>query len=579
MPTLPLLNEWHGTMKSRARNRILPSTPRYSVLLLPGKSCHDIKLLIQNNKVTPYTHFTLVESRKAFIPAIQRQLQKLNVSHYSIHAGPLHTLKLDRNIDFAFLDILGMADAAYVQWLIKELKPRLAPRADLLFTFNCTIRNSRLMKSVRQHLETHQLKAFTDLLDQLNTTNHWVVAYQALVMFVMEGYRYHIEPPHPYNDKTKMVLLGCRQTTSDPNAQQPFNLSHLLANTNPKTKTKVNANKTIAKTTTQIIKIEDQEYDCTVETVPLNTLTLDPENPRLVAHFYGKQLSQKQIEEALQKYEDIPDLYARIKSDGALLEPLIVSHDGTIKEGNRRFIACQQLLKDGFENFRSITVRRLPKNFPHHALLSLLLEQHTGKREWKSFATAKMIYDGYKNGVSKRTLSLRIGRKKAQSDDRVAHMIRAFEMTLSFIKNYPKHNDYATMYAIFLEAVRSSTLRDRLDLDQTFKSQLAQWFVQNRIADTRQIRILGKILNNDCSRRLWYRGTTLEECKEYVEHFPPNEPWQLLSDTTRALNEAGRHCVKQFQQSPSLQRKLDLLEAAIAGFRDDAGIHEKKLGK
>lgn len=157
------------------------------------------------------------------------------------------------------------------------------------------------------------------------------------------------------------------------------------------------------------INIAGLAVDVTYEEVPLNTLSLDPENPRirLQRKFSGRKRASTQAElmDLMRAQTGYDPLHKQIRTDGGLSDPLMVRYDGRIVEGNTRFTVMSVLFKTpgGAEKWANAPIIRLPKNVPEKVIQLQMAGFHvSGKTKWRAAAKADQIYNLIE--ISKATL-------------------------------------------------------------------------------------------------------------------------------------------------------------------------------
>ncbi len=134
------------------------------------------------------------------------------------------------------------------------------------------------------------------------------------------------------------------------------------------------------------------------ELVALEKLKLDPQNPRIRLQLsLGGAPTPKQDEllEVIRSQSGYDPLFKQIRDQGAVLEPLIVRHDGRIVEGNTRFAIATALSKtpDGKSRWGKVRVQRLDKAVSEIAVQLLMCNYHvSGKTPWRPASQADQVY-------------------------------------------------------------------------------------------------------------------------------------------------------------------------------------------
>jgi hypothetical protein len=149
----------------------------------------------------------------------------------------------------------------------------------------------------------------------------------------------------------------------------------------------------------QIIQIEKQPVEVTLERVPLATLHLDPKNPRLRRHIETKALKGTPTTKALAEfiYEDFRyarELFEQIRDNGGIIDPVHITHDDKVVEGNCR-VACLIKLAANHPSeaaWKTVPVLRLPKSVTPRQIAVLQGNFHVStKNKWEAYAKAAHI--------------------------------------------------------------------------------------------------------------------------------------------------------------------------------------------
>jgi hypothetical protein len=147
------------------------------------------------------------------------------------------------------------------------------------------------------------------------------------------------------------------------------------------------------------VHIAGKEFALTYELVPLGQVRLDPDNPRLrqkVQKFRGKEPTQEQLRDVILDLDHVGDLQADIRTSKGLLEPIYVSDDGLVVEGNCR-MAVFLRLHDTFKQeatWKKIPVYRFPKSLGKREQAIFQAKYHitSGKSPWEAYEKANHIF-------------------------------------------------------------------------------------------------------------------------------------------------------------------------------------------
>jgi hypothetical protein len=133
--------------------------------------------------------------------------------------------------------------------------------------------------------------------------------------------------------------------------------------------------------------------------VPIGELAYYEDNPRIYSLVASKGIrgDQGKIQEELWEIDTTKELYQAVKSNGGLIEEVVVSQ-GRVLEGNRRLCVYRKLLEHAttpaeVEGWKQIPARVLLEPISLEEVFILLGALHVkGKVEWKPFEQAGFIY-------------------------------------------------------------------------------------------------------------------------------------------------------------------------------------------
>lgn len=134
----------------------------------------------------------------------------------------------------------------------------------------------------------------------------------------------------------------------------------------------------------------------------IKDLKYDLHNNRLETKLQksGKTRNQNTVHELLQAEVKADNLAESLKVTNGFNEPLLITHDWNIKEGNRRRCACMLLVAEGLEQFQYVPVEELPDDITSKELDLLIFLRHVRRPlSWKSLdrwrQVQKLLHEGY----------------------------------------------------------------------------------------------------------------------------------------------------------------------------------------
>ena len=132
---------------------------------------------------------------------------------------------------------------------------------------------------------------------------------------------------------------------------------------------------------------------CEIEQSKLNFY---PENPRVysILNINNYTPTQKEIEQLMCKQDHVKQLKESIKSNGGLIDPVIVRDgDFVVLEGNSRLAAYRLLHKQDPIRWSKIKAIILPKNISDSAVFTLIGQYHIiGRKDWNPYEQAGYLY-------------------------------------------------------------------------------------------------------------------------------------------------------------------------------------------
>lgn len=236
--------------------------------------------------------------------------------------------------------------------------------------------------------------------------------------------------------------------------------------------------------------------------IPLSEITLDPTNQRIQFQFRSKDipLTEEFIEEKMWDEDYVKDLANSIESNGGLLNPLLVTANGVVAEGNSRLVALRNLYKR-YDKKKTIpdyilipTCEVLPEKITRTELLWLLAEFHiAGKHEWNPYEQAEAIYTLHvkeKQPIEKIAQHLRMKRKTIQ------RKLDAYDLMTEYISTTGKGK--VEKWSYFDELYKKPELVDRITeksagYEPEFKEKLFSWISSDKIKGE-EMRRLDKVL-------------------------------------------------------------------------------------
>jgi len=182
--------------------------------------------------------------------------------------------------------------------------------------------------------------------------------------------------------------------------------------------------------------------------------------------------------------------------------PLILDWDGTLLDGNRRYVATQRTIKNNpwaKDTLENIPAWVLVEGIDEEDKQKILVECNflsDWKVDWPNYVKASTIYEDYTDrGSEYDDLSERYGLTKAK----IRTWIKVMGLIQEFMSFYD-HSSEALWVAYehfpwFEEA--HNKYRAKLDADPDFKEQFFTWMIEGKFKSLTQIRRLGEVRDNE----------------------------------------------------------------------------------
>ena len=277
-----------------------------------------------------------------------------------------------------------------------------------------------------------------------------------------------------------------------------------------------------------------------IEARPLDTIKLDPNNPRFrhESLLEGKVYTDKELEEQIWAEDDTKDLYNAIKASKGLQEQPLITKEGVVKEGNRRVVCLRKLRKLVNEGhilgiapgaFDNVSVKVLPSDITETEIDVLMARYHvTGKKEWKALNQAAHIYElTEKDGLTVATVAELLGKSKPY----IYQKLWAFKETRDFLKKYKERdiNDFSYFEEYYK---KRAAIDDEVRIP---KEKIHTWIVEGKFNDegARDIRELPGICSNPKLKEIFEQKGMKEAKAEMVRSDPA-----LGSRTFSRINDA-----------------------------------------
>jgi hypothetical protein len=323
----------------------------------------------------------------------------------------------------------------------------------------------------------------------------------------------------------------------------------------------------------------DRAIEADLMDIPLDLLTLDPENPRL--RHIGSEIEGKssaEIAKILWEHEnfrnEIRELYRQIRYSRGLQEaPLVISYNGKylVKEGNLR-VACLLRLREDvskekksvrdikLENIDPVRCVTLPPETTRKEIGIYLTRIHVvGKTEWDAIDQAAQVYNLYnRDGLTFDEIAASCGIGKATAQ----RMEKGYKETMEYVQETPSDHLGIRRYSYFYELHKLTKKMPDGWIDTNIK-QFMNWLKNGQFERGAQVRDLPKVVNDAEALKVLMDGAEFTKALEVVG----NKDVTMSSDYFKKLGQA----VKVLDQFPESEydecvknpRKLDYLKNSL----------------
>ncbi|ETP71513.1 ParB-like nuclease [Lachnospiraceae bacterium JC7] len=145
----------------------------------------------------------------------------------------------------------------------------------------------------------------------------------------------------------------------------------------------------------EILTIGNVDYTVRLDDLNQADLKFYPENPRVYTTLnMDGEPSQEDIEEYMCNQDHVKQLKVSIKSNGGLIDPVIVRDgDFVVLEGNSRLAAYRLLNAEDPIKWGMIKCKILPGDISDSAIFTLLGQYHiVGRKDWDPYEQANYLY-------------------------------------------------------------------------------------------------------------------------------------------------------------------------------------------
>lgn len=307
--------------------------------------------------------------------------------------------------------------------------------------------------------------------------------------------------------------------------------------------------------TKDTITIRGKEVPVKFGKLNQSNLSFFVDNPRIYSIVRADEETpdQEEIQEKLLSMEYVKSLIQDIKSNGGLIDPVVV-RDGTFEvlEGNSRLAAYRWLCSKDPAKWAQMKCMLLPKDISDADVFALLGQYHIkGKKDWAPFEQAGFLYRRHKGqGTTISDLSEEIGigpRRVGQLIDTYQFMIDHKDKNInrwSYYEEFIKSNnikklrkDFPELDDVFVKQVKNGAIdkavyvRDKLARMSSAQSKVVKKYVAGELTLDQAFDLVETSGNNDATYR---RLSAFRQ-------------WLVSEETGEAVDAAGIPVKKKLQ--------------------------------
>ncbi|RWN59374.1 ParB N-terminal domain-containing protein [Mesorhizobium sp.] len=177
--------------------------------------------------------------------------------------------------------------------------------------------------------------------------------------------------------------------------------------------------------------------------VPYTELRFYVDNPRIYSFVRsdGYTPTQGEILKRLQGLDHVRELVQDIKSNGGLIDPLIVRNgDMVVLEGNSRLAAYHYLASQDQSRWGKVRCTLLPEDIDEKLVYALLAQYHVkGKKDWAPYEKAGFVYRRFnEHRVDLPDVAVELGLTK----DQAKHLISVYQFMIDHADQDREHWSY-----------------------------------------------------------------------------------------------------------------------------------------
>lgn len=251
--------------------------------------------------------------------------------------------------------------------------------------------------------------------------------------------------------------------------------------------------------TEDYLVIGKEKYPVCKCEIEQNKLNFYPENPRVYSVLNSNNYTpnQTEIEELMCRKDHVKQLKESIKSNGGLIDPIIVRDgDYVVLEGNSRLAAYRLLNKQDPIKWSKLKAIILPNDISDSAVFALIGQYHIiGRKDWDPYEQAGYLYRTInKSNKSPELLASELGMKVSD----INKLLSVYEYMLEKDDNHPNKWSY------YEELLKNRGIKKAFLENPELENKIIEDIKNNKIRMAIDIRKLGDIskVNDKLSKKI-----------------------------------------------------------------------------
>ena len=242
------------------------------------------------------------------------------------------------------------------------------------------------------------------------------------------------------------------------------------------------------KYTTDTLTIGKKKILVRIEDLNQADLNFYAENPRVYSALNVDDAlpSQKEIEEHMKRMEHVRELADDIKSNGGLMEEIIVRDgDFVVLEGNSRLAAYRILCENDPITWGKIKCKILPNDIKDDLVFKLIGQFHIkGKKPWEAYEQASYLYRRMKTTkLDIKALAKELGIPAADAKNKVD--------AVTMMKESNEVDNHKFSY--YYEYIKNNSIKKYRSTSDEIDKVVIQQIQRGEIENAADIRLLGKV--------------------------------------------------------------------------------------